>query len=284
MTTAVTAMAKMTAHAAPRPVVVIAWTPDDEEEAQNTGTNLFVTGIHPKLTEADITDLFKDYGEVERTNIMRDPHTKDSRGFGFVNMASRDDADKAKEALQGTVLEGRTLSIEKARRAKPRGPTPGKYYGPPKREHWLHFLRRKFRLTFVIGDDTRGGRRPGGRYGDRYEDRRGYGGRRDDPYGGYRGPRDDRGGGRDYDRYDDRGYGGRRGGDRRERYDDRDRGYGRDDRYGGDRRGGGGGGGGRDYERAPRDPYAAADSTGGGSGGGYDRAPPPPADDRYASR
>lgn len=68
---------------------------------------------------------------------MRDPHTKESRGFGFVNMASYEDADKAKEALQGEVIEGRTLSIEKARRAKPRGPTPGRYYGPPKREYPL---------------------------------------------------------------------------------------------------------------------------------------------------
>lgn len=64
---------------------------------------------------------------------MRDPHTRDSRGFGFVKMVTADEADAAKEALQGEVYEGRTLSIEKARRARPRTPTPGKYFGPPKR-------------------------------------------------------------------------------------------------------------------------------------------------------
>ena len=64
---------------------------------------------------------------------MLDPHTKESRGFGFVKMVTSDQADAAKEALQGEVIEGRTLSIEKARRARPRTPTPGKYFGPPKR-------------------------------------------------------------------------------------------------------------------------------------------------------
>lgn len=65
---------------------------------------------------------------------MRDPHTRESRGFGFVKMVGSEDADSAKDALQGEVYEGRTLSIEKARRARPRTPTPGKYFGPPKRD------------------------------------------------------------------------------------------------------------------------------------------------------
>lgn len=92
-----------------------------------------MTGIHPQLTEDDVTQLFEKYGEVEKCNIMRDPHTKESRGFGFVKMVTPEQADAAKEGLQGEVHQGRTLSIEKARRARPRTPTPGKYYGPPKR-------------------------------------------------------------------------------------------------------------------------------------------------------
>ena len=77
--------------------------------------------------------LFGKYGPVEKCNIMKDPHTRESRGFGFVKMVTSDDADAAKEGLQGEVYEGRTLSIEKARRSRPRTPTPGKYFGPPKR-------------------------------------------------------------------------------------------------------------------------------------------------------
>ena len=77
--------------------------------------------------------LFAKYGEVEKCQIMLDPHTKESRGFGFVKMATLESADGAKEGLQGEAFEGRTLSIEKARRSRPRTPTPGKYFGPPKR-------------------------------------------------------------------------------------------------------------------------------------------------------
>ncbi len=96
----------------------------DDDVSVNPGSNLFVTGIHPKLTEAEVTRLFEKYGEVEKCQIMRDPHTKESRGFGFVKMVTSDQADAAKEGLQGEVFEGRTLSIEKARRARPRTPTP----------------------------------------------------------------------------------------------------------------------------------------------------------------
>jgi transformer-2 protein len=92
-----------------------------------------VTGIHPRLNESDVARLFEKYGEVEKASIMLDPHTKESRGFGFVKMVTSDQADAAKEGLQGENIEGRTLSIEKARRARPRTPTPGKYFGPPKR-------------------------------------------------------------------------------------------------------------------------------------------------------
>jgi RNA recognition motif-containing protein len=119
---------------------------EEEEDAANTGSNLFVTGIHPRLTEADVSRLFEKYGEVESCSIMLDPHTKESRGFGFVKMVTTDQAEAAKEGLQGEVIEGRTLSIEKARRARPRTPTPGKYFGPPKRGK-SHFCLQKALLT-----------------------------------------------------------------------------------------------------------------------------------------
>jgi hypothetical protein len=109
---------------------------------------LFVTGIHPRLTEDDITRLFEKYGNVEKANIMRDPHTRESRGFGFVNMSTGQEADAAKEGLQGEIYEGRTLSIEKARRSKPRTSTPGKYFGPPKRG------KSSLNLDQVLNTDT----------------------------------------------------------------------------------------------------------------------------------
>jgi len=223
-----------------------------DDEALNPGTNLFVTGIHPRLSEREVVQLFEKYGEVEKCNIMRDPHSGDSRGFGFVKMVTAEHADAARDALQGVVHEGRTLSIEKARRNRPRTPTPGKYYGPPKREF---------------------GGRPRG--GGRFEDRRGGFGRRDDYYGGGGGYR----GGSRYggDRgYDDRGY------DDRSRYRERsdygrpprEERYPREDRYGGgDRRGGGGPPG------AAPGGYYRDDAR--GNGGGYEQQPPRDARETY---
>ncbi|KAL2014561.1 hypothetical protein VTN00DRAFT_2086 [Thermoascus crustaceus] len=221
---------------------------EEDDGAVNTGSNLFVTGIHPRLTEADVSRLFEKYGDVESCSIMVDPHTKESRGFGFVKMFTPEQADAAKEGLQGEVIEGRTLSIEKARRSRPRTPTPGKYFGPPKR-------------------DYRGP--PRGR-GDRYDDRRGYGYRRyDDSYRYNRyDSYSDRGrdyGGRDYGRRDyrdDYGYGGR-GIDRYASRDDR---YGRDDR--------------REDRRDERRGYYDRDAN----PPSYDAAPPRDSRDAYAGR
>ncbi|MCJ1269293.1 hypothetical protein MMC22_009184 [Lobaria immixta] len=186
---------------------------DREAAARNPGSNLFVTGIHPRLSENEVSRLFEKYGDVEGCSIMKDPHTQESRGFGFVKMVTAEQADAAKEGLQGENIEGRTLSIEKARRARPRTPTPGKYFGPPKRD-----------------DDFRGPPR-GGRFPERFEDRRGggYGGGRYDD--SYRGSRYDDRERRSYGRRDDYG----------SRGIDRYASSGRDDRYssrGDDRRGG----------------------------------------------
>ncbi|KAF8539542.1 hypothetical protein BDD12DRAFT_917394 [Trichophaea hybrida] len=217
--------------------------------ATNTGTNLFVTGIHPRLTEDDVMRLFAKYGEVEKCQIMLDPHTKESRGFGFVKMSTLEQADGAKEGLQGESFEGRTLSIEKARRSRPRTPTPGKYFGPPKRDDFRRGPPR-------FGDDRRPPR--GGRYYDDY-DRRGGGG------GGYSSRYDDRDGGdrhyRSRDTRDDYG-GAPRGVDRYASREDRYGGSGGargEDRY--SSRGG-------DDRRAPRESYAYGDRD-----SGYSRAP-----------
>lgn len=51
---------------------------------------------------------------------MRDPHTKESRGFAFVTMAETEDAEQAIAELNATELMGKTINIEKARRARAR--------------------------------------------------------------------------------------------------------------------------------------------------------------------
>ncbi|EED17002.1 transformer-SR ribonucleoprotein, putative [Talaromyces stipitatus ATCC 10500] len=239
---------------------------DEDEGAVNPGSNLFVTGIHPRLTEADISRLFEKYGDVESCSIMLDPHTKESRGFGFVKMVTAEQADAAKEGLQGEVIDGLTLSIEKARRSRPRTPTPGKYFGPPKR-------------------DPRRGPSRGGR--DRYDDRRGYGGgsRR---YDDYRYGRYDSYGRRGGEYRDDHGY---RGGGGREYGRDYGRDYGRRDDYRddyGSYRGGaaGGSGGDRYGSREERYPRGGEERRGGDDrrSGYYDRDANPPSYDQAPPR
>jgi transformer-2 protein len=64
---------------------------------------------------------------------MFDPHTRESRGFGFIRMQNPDDAERAIAGISGTEVDGRVVTVEKAKRSRPRTPTPGRYYGPPKR-------------------------------------------------------------------------------------------------------------------------------------------------------
>ena len=64
---------------------------------------------------------------------MFDPHTRESRGFGFIRMANSNEAQKAIDGISGSEIDSRVVTVEKAKRSKPRTPTPGRYYGPPKR-------------------------------------------------------------------------------------------------------------------------------------------------------
>ncbi|KIY61067.1 RNA-binding domain-containing protein [Cylindrobasidium torrendii FP15055 ss-10] len=210
---------------------------DEGQVDANPGNNLHVSGLSRNIDTPTLQAAFAAVGRVQRANVVMDPHTRDSRGFGFVTMESSEEADAAIAALNGTMIGDRTISIEKARRGRARTPTPGKYYGPPKRE---------------FGGGDRGGGDRGGRRGGppfRYDDRerrpRDDGGDRDRSYN----PRsyDDkyaRGGGeRDYAPRGERSDRGGRDYERRD-YDRGDRG-GRDYDRGAER-------GGRDYERPPR--------------------------------
>ncbi|KAJ8098342.1 transformer-SR ribonucleoprotein [Lipomyces tetrasporus] len=195
---------------------------ESKPEAVNTGDNLFVTGIHPRVTEDELTQIFAKYGVVEKCEIMSDPHSKESRGFGFVKFQDSAHADAARENLQGHDIEGRALNIEIARRSRPRTPTPGKYYGPRKRSD-NYRSRRGPRPPYddrYRRDDDRDRRRYSDHYDERDRDRDRYSYDRDRDRDRYRDSRDDRY--RDRDSYRER----ERDRDRdRDRYADRDRGY-----------------------------------------------------------
>ena len=84
------------------------------------GNKLYVGNIPFKATEADIRALFAECGEVSSMNLVTDTRTGKPKGLAFVVMASEGEARKAIEALNGTLLLGRPLSVSEANTQQPR--------------------------------------------------------------------------------------------------------------------------------------------------------------------
>lgn len=76
---------------------------------------IYVGNISFKATEEDIRELFSQIGEVESVKIITDTHTGQPKGFGFIEMSSKEDACKAISALNGKTFMERTLSVAEAR-------------------------------------------------------------------------------------------------------------------------------------------------------------------------
>ncbi|KAF8137880.1 hypothetical protein K438DRAFT_733578 [Mycena galopus ATCC 62051] len=131
-----------------------AWQSQDGERGHNPGNNLHVSGLSHKIDTRDLEAAFAKIGRVQKASVMYDPHTRESRGFGFVTMETPEEADAAVAALQGTELGGKVMKVEKARRGRARTPTPGRYYGPPKRGD------SKSPFFIFVGRDGFAGRRP----------------------------------------------------------------------------------------------------------------------------
>ena len=76
---------------------------------------LFVGNLPFQVTDFDLEDLFKGYGEVTSAKVIVDRRTGRSRGYGFVEMGTEDLAQQAIEALNGTELKGRPINVSLAR-------------------------------------------------------------------------------------------------------------------------------------------------------------------------
>ncbi|KAI4306656.1 hypothetical protein L6164_029915 [Bauhinia variegata] len=98
-------------------------------DVENPGNNLYVTGLSPRITKRELEKHFATEGKVIDVHLVVDPWTRESRGFGFVTMENVEDADRCIKYLDRSVLEGRVITVEKARRRRGRTPTPGKYLG-----------------------------------------------------------------------------------------------------------------------------------------------------------
>jgi RNA recognition motif-containing protein len=82
---------------------------------------LYVGNISFNTSNQDLIDLFSASGTVTSANIVEDRETGRSRGFGFVEMASSDDAQKAISEINGKEVDGRELKVNEAKPREDRG-------------------------------------------------------------------------------------------------------------------------------------------------------------------
>jgi RNA recognition motif-containing protein len=90
---------------------------------------LFVGGLSFTTTNEGLRAAFARHGTVTAATVMTDRETGRSRGFGFVEMATEEDADRAIGAMNGANLDGRTIRVDKA---MPRGTAPARPAGTPR--------------------------------------------------------------------------------------------------------------------------------------------------------
>ncbi len=79
------------------------------------GSKIYVGGLPYSATESQLTDLFAAHGAVESARVITDKFTGQSRGFGFVEMTSAEEAKAAISALNGSEMGGRPLTVNEAR-------------------------------------------------------------------------------------------------------------------------------------------------------------------------
>lgn len=102
---------------------------------------LYVGGLSYDTTEETLKDLFSQSGTVESATIIIDRMSGRSKGFGFVEMSSEEEAQAAIDALNGKELDGRTITVNEARPQESRPRTGGfnrerRGFGGNRRQEW----------------------------------------------------------------------------------------------------------------------------------------------------
>ena len=76
---------------------------------------IYVGNLSYEVTEDDLKLAFKDFGQIESITIIKDKYSGQSKGFGFVEFASKAEGQAAIDGLNGKELKGRTLNVNEAR-------------------------------------------------------------------------------------------------------------------------------------------------------------------------
>jgi RNA recognition motif-containing protein len=77
--------------------------------------NIYVGNLAREAAESDLRDAFQAFGEVSSAAVIKDKFSGESRGFGFVEMPNKAEADKALAALNGKAIKGRNITVNEAR-------------------------------------------------------------------------------------------------------------------------------------------------------------------------
>ncbi len=85
------------------------------------GKKLYVGNLSYSVTDADLEQMFSQHGTVDSAQVITDRDTGRSKGFGFVEMSSNDEAEAAINALNGKEHDGRALTVNEARPRENRG-------------------------------------------------------------------------------------------------------------------------------------------------------------------
>lgn len=91
--------------------------------------NIYVGNLAREVTEDELRQKFEPFGQVTSVNIIKDRYSSESRGFAFVEMATKAEAQAAINELNGTSLGERTLSVNEARPRTEGGRGGGSSYG-----------------------------------------------------------------------------------------------------------------------------------------------------------
>ncbi|MFT4205206.1 MAG: RNA-binding protein [Chitinophagaceae bacterium] len=82
--------------------------------------NIYVSSLSFGANVEDLKAAFEEFGEVTSANIIKDKFTQKSRGFAFVEMPNKEEAEKAIQQLNDTSLDGRTINVAEAKERAPR--------------------------------------------------------------------------------------------------------------------------------------------------------------------
>ncbi len=93
------------------------------------GKKLYVGNLSFDTNDEELQTAFAEFGEIVSAIVAKDRDTGRSRGFGFVEFAEEDSAQKAKEAMNGKELQGRSLKVDEAREQRQRRPRNDSYGG-----------------------------------------------------------------------------------------------------------------------------------------------------------